>query len=215
MKGEKYILEVDGLTVAYGDQTVLNGFSMSLERGEIVAVTGASGSGKSSLIRAVLGFVPLRDGEIYLEGVPVKSGNMSVLRRRVAYLPQDLSFSYEWVDEALKMPFSFKCNKGRMVTPEMWADCFLRLGLDCGIMDKRMSEISGGQRQRVMLAVADMLDRDIVLLDEPTSALDAESVNLVVDFLKSMSSRGKGVIVVTHDKALVSQCDRVINISTL
>lgn len=215
MKGEKYILEVDGLTVAYGDQIVLNGFSMFLERGEIVAVTGASGSGKSSLIRAVLGFVSLRNGEISLDGVPIKSGNMSVLRHRVAYLPQDISFSYEWVDEALKMPFSFRCNKGRKVTSEMWADCFSRLGLDCGIMDKRMSEISGGQRQRVMLAVADMLDRDIVLLDEPTSALDAESVGLVVNFLKSMSGRGKGVIVVTHDKALVSQCDRVINIGTL
>lgn len=215
MKGEKNILEVDGLTVTYGDHTVLNDFSMYLRSGEIVAVTGTSGSGKSSLLRAILGFVPLRNGEILFDGVAVKSGNMSALRRRVAYLPQDLSFSYEWVDEALKMPFSFKCNKELRVTAEMWADSFAGLGLDCEIMDKRMSEISGGQRQRVMLAVADMLNRDIVLLDEPTSALDAESVNMVVDFLKSMSRRGKGVLVVTHDKALVSQCDRVINVSTL
>ena len=97
----------------------------------------------------------------------------------------------------------------------MWSAAFKRLGLDDDIMEKRMNEISGGQRQRVMLAVVDMLDKDIVLLDEPTSALDADSAKRVVEFIKYMSARGKGVIVVTHDSTLMTMCDRKVEISLI
>lgn len=215
MNGEISILDIRGIRVSYADLEVLNGFSMQLRRGEMVCGTGASGSGKSSLLRAILGFVPLSAGNVFVDGIEVRSGGFSTLRHRVAYLPQDLFFPCEWVEEILKLPFSIKCNKGRKVTKEMWSAAFKRLGLDDDIMEKRMNEISGGQRQRVMLAVVDMLDKDIVLLDEPTSALDADSAKRVVEFIKYMSARGKGVIVVTHDSTLMTMCDRKVEISLI
>lgn len=211
MNVKNSILELRGITVSYGDHTVISNFSMQLERGEHVAVTGVSGSGKTSLIRAILGFVPIEQGEILVDGIPV---NAVEVRKHTAYLPQDLSFPCEWVDEVLRMPFSFRNNKDRKITEEQWLDCFGRLGLEDGIMKKRLNEISGGQRQRMMLAIASMLDKDIIILDEPTSALDAASVNLVTEYIKELSTRGKSVISVTHDNVFAAACDKVIEIKS-
>lgn len=211
MNVKNSILELRGITVSYGDHTVISNFSMQLERGELVAVTGVSGSGKTSLIRAILGFVPIEQGEILINGIPV---NAVEVRKHTAYLPQDLSFPCEWVDEVLRMPFLFRNNRDRKITDEQWLDCFGRLGLEGGIMKKRLNEISGGQRQRMMLAIASMLDKDIIILDEPTSALDAASVNLVTEYIKELSARGKSVISVTHDNVFAAACDKVIEIKS-
>ena len=211
MNVKNSILELRGITVSYGDHTVISNFSMQLERGELVAVTGVSGSGKTSLIRAILGFVPIEQGEILVDGIPV---NAVEVRKHTAYLPQDLSFPCEWVDEVLRMPFLFRDNRDRKITDEQWLDCFGRLGLEGGIMKKRLNEISGGQRQRMMLAIASMLDKDIIILDEPTSALDAASVNLVTGYIKELSTRGKSVISVTHDNVFAAACDKVIEIKS-
>ena len=211
MNVKNSILELRGITVSYGDHTVISNFSMQLERGELVAVTGVSGSGKTSLIRAILGFVPIEQGEILVDGIPV---NAVEVRKHTAYLPQDLSFPCEWVDEVLRMPFLFRNNRDRKITDEQWFDCFGRLGLEGGIMKKRLNEISGGQRQRMMLAIASMLDKDIIILDEPTSALDAASVNLVTGYIKELSARGKSVISVTHDNVFAAACDKVIEIKS-
>lgn len=211
MNVKNSILELRGITVSYGDHTVISNFSMQLERGELVAVTGVSGSGKTSLIRAILGFVPIEHGEILINGIPVHTVEV---RKHTAYLPQDLSFPCEWVDEVLRMPFLFRNNRDRKITDKQWFDCFGRLGLEGGIMKKRLNEISGGQRQRIMLAIASMLDKDIIILDEPTSALDAASVNLVTGYIKELSARGKSVISVTHDNVFAAACDKVIEIKS-
>lgn len=215
MKGEEYILKVNNLNVAYNNHIVIRDFSMQLRRGEMVAITGASGSGKSSLLRALMGFVPLTSGEIIFDGAQMHKGQMEKLRRQTAFLPQDLSFPCEWVSEVLETPFLFKNNKNTTVTKEMWHEAFECVGLDNRIMDKRLNEISGGQRQRMLFAVIAMLDKELILLDEPTSSLDSESATLVTKFIKDMCKRGKTVLAVTHDKHFAEECDRIINISTL
>ena len=215
MKGELCLLDVRNLTVAYNDNVVIRDFSLQLRRGELVAITGASGSGKSSILRALMGFVPNFSGDIFFDGARMCSGQMEKFRRHTAFLPQDLSFPCEWVSEVLETPFLFKSNKNITVTKEKWQTTLEQLGLDKRIMSGRVNEISGGQRQRMLFAVVAMLDKEIILLDEPTSALDSESVSLVIDYIKNMCKSGKAVLAVTHDKHFASVCDRVINISTL
>lgn len=212
MNGESCLLDVRNLTIAYNNHVVVRDFSMQLRRGELVAITGASGSGKSSILRALMGFVPNSSGEVFLDGVQICNGQMAEIRRRTAFLPQDLSFPCEWISEVLETPFFFRNNKNVTVTTKMWLDAFERLGLDNGIITKRLNEISGGQRQRMLFAVIAMLDKDIILLDEPTSALDGESVTLVINFIKDMCKAGKTVLAVTHNKLFSSVCDRVMEI---
>ncbi len=215
MKGELCLLDVKNLTIAYNNHVVVRDFSMCMQRGELVAITGASGSGKSSILRALMGFVPNTSGKISLNGEEMFNGQMEKFRRHTAFLPQDLSFPCEWVSEVLETPFSFKNNKNITVTKEVWQKTFERLGLNNDIFSKRLNEISGGQRQRMLFAVIAMLDKDIIFLDEPTSALDSESVAMVIDFIKDLCQKGKAILAVTHDKHFASVCDRVINISTL
>ena len=131
MKGEEYILKVNNLNVAYNNHIVIRDFSMQLRRGEMVAITGASGSGKSSLLRALMGFVPLTSGEIIFDGAQMHKGQMEKLRRQTAFLPQDLSFPCEWVSEVLETPFLFKNNKNTTVTKEMWHDACSLLSSPC------------------------------------------------------------------------------------
>lgn len=209
------ILDVRGITIAYNGRDVIRDFSMQLKRGEFVGITGVSGCGKSSLLRALLGFVPITSGEVCFCDRQVLPGQFEKFRRHTAFLPQDLTFPCEWVYEAVRHTLDFKVNREHVINDDTCISCFERLGLPHDVLKKRLNEISGGQRQRIMLATVSMLDKDLLFLDEPTSALDAKSVNIVIDYLKELCSNGKTILAVTHDKTFSTACERIINIPIL
>ena len=136
--------------------------------------------------------------------------NIVAFRRKTAYLPQELTFPYEWVSEMIAVTFRIKANIGKEDNNKLHT-YLEQLGLDADICNKRFSEISGGQRQRVMRAVTAVTGKDFILLDEPTSALDHDSVNRVISFLSNLEHK-PGIIVVTHDNEFAGQCNRVINL---
>lgn len=203
-------LDIRNITIAYGDTNVIDGFSLCVNAGESVAVTGASGCGKSSLLRAVAGITPLAEGTIYLNDMALSPENAYWFRGRVAYLPQDLSFPCEWVSEMIDTLFGLKANRKKYNKDRLMYN-INRLGLECNIVEKRFSEISGGQRQRLLLAATALLERSFILLDEPTSALDRNSSNSVSDFLFSLEYK-PGIIAVTHDELFARCCDRIVAI---
>lgn len=203
-------LDIRNITIAYGDTNVIDGFSLCVNAGESVAVTGASGCGKSSLLRAVAGITPLAEGTIYLNDMALSPENAYWFRGRVAYLPQDLSFPCEWVSEMIDTLFGLKANRNKYNKDRLMYN-INRLGLECNIVEKRFSEISGGQRQRLLLAATALLERSFILLDEPTSALDRNSSNSVSDFLFSLEYK-PGIIAVTHDELFARCCDRIVAI---
>lgn len=204
------ILEIDNITIEYDKKCVLRNFSMSIERGTSVAVIGASGCGKSSLLKAVIGIVPMSSGSIKLDGVVLSPQSVNEYRHRIAYLPQELTFPCEWIREIVELTLNLRANRG-CENREVLLDYFGMLGLEKEILEKRLSEISGGQRQRVMIAIAALLRKDIILLDEPTSALDSESTHKVFDFLTNLKYRPT-IIAVTHDKIFAQMCNKNINI---
>lgn len=204
------LLDIKNITIAYDDTVVLDGFSLRVSAGESVAVTGTSGCGKSSLLKAIVGISPLTKGEIYMDDTALSPGNAHWFRSKVAYLPQELSFPCEWVSELIHTLFGLKANRGRY-DRDKFMHYINRLGLEEHIVKKRLSEISGGQRQRLMIAATMLLERRFILLDEPTSALDRDSVKAVADVLLNLEYK-PGIIAVTHDEIFARRCDKSIDL---
>lgn len=203
-------LEIENITIEYDNRVVISNFSMVAETSATVAIMGASGCGKSSLLKAIIGFVPLKNGVIRIDGEELSEHNVYKVRNHISYIPQDITFPCEWVHELVELTLNLRANKAQS-NKELLIKYIDSLVLETGILDKRLSEISGGQRQRVMIAIAALLNKDIILLDEPTSALDSESSRLVFNFLSSLKKRPT-IIAVTHDNEFATLCQQTIKL---
>ncbi|MFA7607161.1 MAG: ATP-binding cassette domain-containing protein [Rhodocyclaceae bacterium] len=172
-----------------------DGHDFCLERGRLLAVMGPSGVGKSTLLDAIAGFVPLRAGDIRLDGVSLLP--LPPERRPVAMLFQDHNlFEHLPVADNLKLGF----RQGRP-TPVQWQrvmQACARLGVD-GLLERMPSALSGGQRQRVALIRTVLREQPVVLLDEPFSALDADSTALAGEWVREEVRQGQRMLLfVTH-----------------
>ena len=143
------ILQIDNACIAFGADTLFSGFCLQLHEGEIACISGQSGRGKTSLLNAVLGFVPLKAGSITVNGILLEKGTIDQIRRQVAWIPQELALPSEWVKEMVQLPFNLKANRNPPFSLDKLFACFDELGLEEELYDKRVNEISGGQRQRV------------------------------------------------------------------
>ena len=207
---ENILLEIENACIVYDRDPVLQNFTFQLRKGEMVCLTGVSGCGKTSLLKAVMGLVPLSEGGIDVCGKHLSPDTVDSIRRKIAWIPQELALPCEWVSDMLELPFTLRANRHKMYSREQMKECFTLLGLEHELLEKRVVEVSGGQRQRMMIAVARLLDKPLMVVDEPTSALDNESVERVVEFLRSYADEGNGVLAVSHDEQFVAGCDHEI-----
>lgn len=206
------MLQIKNACIAYGTEILFSGFNMQLNEGEIACIAGESGRGKTSLLNAVMGFIPLREGTITVNGVELNKTTIDAIRRQIAWIPQELALPSEWVREMVKLPFELKVNRNTSFSEEKLFECFAALGLDEELYQKRVGEVSGGQRQRIMLAVAALLQKPLIIIDEPTSALDSGSTDKVLDFFKQQASKGAAVLAVSHDKSFANGCNHIIKL---
>jgi polar amino acid transport system ATP-binding protein/putative ABC transport system ATP-binding protein len=188
------MINIENISISFGNLTLFRGLDLQVHYGESVCICGGSGSGKSSLLKAVLGFVPLSEGTIKVDGTLLAPRTADHIRKKIAWIPQELALPSEWVSEMVRM------------------DYFVSLGLEEKLYDKRVNEVSGGQRQRIMLAVTALLDKPLLVVDEPTSALDPESCLRVINFFKSLCSKGMTILSVSHDKQFAAGCDKVFTL---
>lgn len=206
------MLEINNAGIRYNGTTILSNFSLSLKSGEMACITGPSGRGKSSLLNAVLGLVPLYEGTITINGTLLKPSTIDMIRRQIAWIPQEVALPLEWVYEMIKLPFTLKANRDTKLTEEDIFGCFDKLNLEHSLYRKRVREISGGQKQRIMLATAAMLDKRLFVIDEPTSALDSESMECVFRFLREQADKGCAILAVSHDMNFANRCDKIIRL---
>jgi len=209
------VLSAQDITVAFGPKTVLENLSLEVRRGEILGFVGASGSGKSVLLRTVLGLTPQRSGTIRLFGADVdKTSDAEQMRidMRLGVLFQHGAlFSALTVLENVQVPMREYLDLPRKLMDELAMLKIELVGLPADAGYKFPSELSGGMIKRAALARALALDPDIVFLDEPTSGLDpigaAEFDELVIKLRDTM---GLTVYMVTHDlDSLFTACDRI------
>jgi putative ABC transport system ATP-binding protein len=206
------MLQLEDVTLAYGDNVLLRHFDLTVNRGEMVCLQGGSGCGKTSLLRAVMGFVPVRQGRVVVDGLPLGASTVDGIRRRMAYLPQELSLPAHWVHEMVAMPFRLKANRGCRFSKELLLAEWEKMGLDAALYEQAVSEISGGQRQRMMLCVSAMLNKPLILADEPTSALDSDSALRVLAYFREKADAGTAILMVSHDEAFARGCDRIVRL---
>lgn len=204
------MLKIKNACIRFGKDTLFSGLNIQVAPGEMVCISGESGRGKTSLLKAILGFIPLEEGKITLDDMELSTETADAIRRKVAWMPQELALPSEWVKEMIQVPFDLKANRDVCFAKSCLMRYFEKLGLDEELYDKRVSEISGGQRQRIMLAVSAMLGRQLLLVDEPTSALDIVSCERVLDFFRSLTSTGTAILAVSHDRKFVEGCNRKI-----
>lgn len=202
------MLRIENLSIRFGQTTLFTQMNLHVKRGEVVCLTGPSGCGKTTLLKAVMGFATPCQGGINVDGIELTPHTANIIRHRVAWMPQGLSLPCEWVREMVSLPFDLRVNRGAGFSEETLLSHFDALGLDKGLLDKRLHEISGGQRQRILLAITAMQKKPLILLDEPTSALDAASTQNTLQFVQRLGEEGRTVVAVSHDTAFMEGCDR-------
>ena len=206
------MLNISGATLRYGNQTIFKNISLKVSRGELVGITGESGCGKTSLIRAILGFAP-SEGSIIVDETPLCPNTVEEIRTKIAYLPQELSLPVDTVEEMVRLTFELKANRGTTFSKEALMSDWNKLNLSPALFSKHVSEVSGGQRQRILLSAAGLLGKPLLLADEPTSALDATASEAVADYLRMLADeRNTAVVVVTHSDMLADRCDRCLKL---
>lgn len=214
-QGDDIVLDAHNITVAFGDNIVLENLSLDIRRGEILGFVGASGSGKSVLLRTVLGLTKKRAGTIRLFGVDVdKASDIERMRldMRLGVLFQHGAlFSALTVLENVQVPMREYLDLPQRLMDELALLKIELVGLSRDAAEKYPSELSGGMIKRAALARALALDPDIVFLDEPTSGLDpigAADFDELVSKLRD--TMGLTVYMVTHDlDSLFAVCDRI------
>lgn len=185
------------ITVAFNGKIIFESFNMQLNKGDKLLITAPSGSGKTSFLKILLGFIQAEKGSVLFQNKEVTPETVKKLRQQVSYLSQDIDFPNGIVNPVLNEIFTYATNKNRKITREAVLKQMKELNLDENILIKKMNELSGGERQRLGWVVLKLLDRPILLLDEPTSALDKELKQKLIDYIAQCD---KTCVVVSHDQ---------------
>lgn len=200
------MLQIEEASIVFNETVLFTDFNLHLYKGESACIEGDSGRGKTSLLNAIMGFVPLKRGRIIVDGYELCKNNIDAIRKQIAWIPQELALPSEWVYEMVQLPFDLKANRSIQFSKDKLFECFDELGLNKGLYNKRVSEVSGGQRQRIMIAVAALLQKPFIIIDEPTSALDHGSTDRVLTFLHKQAANGTIILAVSHDKKFAAGC---------
>jgi polar amino acid transport system ATP-binding protein len=214
------LLKIDGLGVRRGERDVLRGLSLAVQRGEIVALMGASGAGKTTALRAVAALQAFDAGRIEVDGFALVPGplpgqsQLGTLRRRVGLVFQAHAL-FEHLSARDNVTLALRHVVGKTDAEARGVAERLLGSLEVGMRaDALPRQLSGGEAQRVAIARALALDPPLLLLDEPTAALDPErreSLGLVLRGLVKDGSRG--LLVATHDEAFArAHTDRVVKL---
>ncbi|MEE0224936.1 MAG: ABC transporter ATP-binding protein [Acutalibacteraceae bacterium] len=209
---------IDGVKI-YGKGSsrvfALNGLSLQIQKGELVALMGPSGSGKSTLLNIIGCIDQLTSGSYLLDGTDIQ--NFSHMRlaqlrnKRFGFVLQDFGLIDHWtVSKNVEIPLSYAKPSDKK--PKERIEQVLN---QLQIADKKSElayRLSGGQKQRVAIARAIVNDPQIILADEPTGALDQKTGREVLNILQKIHQAGKTVIIVTHDPTVAGACNRVIQI---
>ncbi|WP_342045103.1 amino acid ABC transporter ATP-binding protein [Bacillus sp. OTU530] len=198
------MIEVKNIQKAFGDNKILKGVNITIQKGDVTVILGPSGSGKTTLLRCINFLEKADEGSIQVSDVKTEFNRASKkdilkIRKKTAFVFQNYNLfnnktALENVTEGLII--------GRKVPREKATDIAKKMLEKVGLIDKSdfyPSQLSGGQQQRVGIARAMAVNPEVILFDEPTSALDPELVSEVLAVMKTLANEGTTMLVVTHE----------------
>lgn len=201
------ILEIEDLTIKRNGEVVIENANFSINKGDYVGIVGPNGGGKTTLLNAILNFLPMTKGQIRLFGVDIAKFTSW---EKIAYISQSAtSFESQFpltVRELVSIGCIKKGNIGRMFKHEDWVavdESIKFMGLN-DVADRRIGQLSGGQKQRVFVAKALARKPELIFLDEPIVGVDSEAQERFYKKLSDLNSeRQTTILIVTHDLASV------------
>lgn len=207
------IIDVKGLQKSFGDNEVLKGIDLELEKGEVVCVIGPSGSGKSTFLRCLNRLEAINGGQVLVAGDDISDENIDIntARENIGMVFQDFNlFPHYTAEENITIAPIEVHGQSKEEAKENAYNLLKRVGLE-DKLHAYPDSLSGGQKQRVAMARALAMDPNVMLFDEPTSALDVEMVGEVLEVMKDLADSGMSMVVVTHEMGFAREvADRVI-----
>jgi manganese/zinc/iron transport system ATP- binding protein len=201
----KYAIEVEDLTMAYGEKPVLWDIDLHVPESTLMAIVGPNGAGKTTLIKAILGLLKPAAGRVLIYDRPYEEQ-----RKLVGYVPQRGSVDWDFPTSVLDVVMMGRYGKlGWLRRPgnkekEMALEALEKVGMT-KYAHRQISQLSGGQQQRTFLARALVQDAQVYFMDEPFQGVDATTERAIVSLLKDLREAGKTVVVVHHDLQTVPE----------
>lgn len=209
-----YMIEAKSITKRFGSLTVFEEISVSIEKGEVLAIIGPSGSGKSTFLRCLNHLEEIDAGTVIIENEKLDPKNKkkmrdTILKMGMVFQNFNLFPHMTVLENVTAAPVTVKKESKEKAAAKAMA-LLKKVGL-LDKMDNYPAKLSGGQKQRVAIARALAMNPDIMLFDEPTSALDPELVGEVLNVMKDLANDGMTMVVVTHEMGFAREvADRVI-----
>lgn len=216
---KRHILEIEDLSVTFSqyekglnqiELPVISNLNVSVHEGEIVAVIGSSGSGKSLLAHAILGLLPYNasvSGKIYFDNQELTKERVEKLRgNEIAFVPQ----STNYLDPLMKVGRQVRGSKKKKEIQELQRNLFHEYGLDDSVEELYPFECSGGMERRILFLSALMGNPELIIADEPTPGMQLELAKKSMEAFRKFADKGKGVLLITHDIELALEvADRI------
>lgn len=196
---EKPVLELHNLTVTYQNKPAIWNVDYEIPGGRMVGIVGPNGSGKTTMMKTVMGLIRPGSGYVRIFGEPLEK-----MRGRIAYVPQRSSVDWDFPVNVLDTVLMGRYRPGSLLRRTRREDrdkareSLKKVGME-KYVKRQISQLSGGQQQRVFIARALAQEADLYLLDEPMAGVDAATEDTIISLLQSMREAGKTIMVVHHD----------------
>lgn len=210
----KTAIEFRNIKKSYGEKTVLEDFSLSVQAGEFVTMIGSSGCGKTTVLKMVNGLVTPTAGEVYVNGENIGDKDMIQLRRSIGYAIQgSVLFPHMTVEKNISYVPNLLNRNDRKKTKQAVKKWMEIVGLERELRSRYPSELSGGQQQRVGIARAFAAHPEVVFADEPTGNLDTRTTKEIMAMMLEIARKHRQTLVlVTHDPEMAGYADRIVKL---
>lgn len=200
------MIHFENVYLAFATGTVFENFSFSIAPGQHACISGPSGSGKSSVLKIIQGYLVPAKGSVTVGGLPLNKNEVKEIRRKIAYVPQNVNLpvaSGRELARFIGITDGFGAIENHLI----------QLGLQKEMFSRPFDQMSGGQKQRIIIAVCLSLGREILLLDEPSSSLDDESVNSLIRVVKNL--KNVTIVSASHNPKWINAMDQVVRLNGL